>query len=63
MEAIAFAQDHKLFIYEETLTDGSKVYDVAMKVGVKGTLIINCSNEESAENLFNILSDQKLYSF
>jgi hypothetical protein len=61
---IQHSQDGQLFLIENTLTDGSKVYDIQFKLmdGREPT-VINCVNEEAAVDLFTILSDQSLYLF
>ena len=55
---IQHSQDGHLFLIENTLTDGSKVYGVQLKLqDEKEPTIINCANETDAVALFDALFD------
>jgi hypothetical protein len=61
---IKTAHDGQLLLVEETLTDGSKVYNIEIH-GVTGRQLatIECAHEVSAHSLFNVMSTEILYQF
>jgi len=55
-------QEHRVCILEETLSDGSLVYEVNIASNAEqASVTVACINYDAAKRLFDLLSDNGLY--